>query len=260
MCRSRGATRLGPGAFGLVCLAAIVTFGCDGQRGVTAGPEITAEQVRAGVSPTTSRLAPPAEAAVQLPSVAARVGQAAPGARELSSTRPGAGSWVLPLGGLALPQAPPLSWTPSPLAVVPTQIVRQAPAAPSTRRHVSIGGAAVSGGSVRNAARVVAGFRTDFRDCYARGPSGGSGALRFTVAVGERGAVTNVSVQRRGGLSPAVIACATARVQQAKFDAPDGGSATIQVPATFFIEGRAVDRTESRTPDERERRRGGTSL
>jgi hypothetical protein len=124
-----------------------------------------------------------------------------------------------------------------------------------------LGGAAVSGGSVGNAARVVAGLRSQFLDCYARQPSAASGVLRFTVAVRESGAVANVGVQRGGALSPAVIECATARVKQTKFAEPDGGSATIQMSATFLVNGKPIDRSsDPNTPDEPATRRGRTRL
>jgi hypothetical protein len=126
---------------------------------------------------------------------------------------------------------------------------------------VSVGGAAVSGGTVGNAARVVAGFRAQLRDCYSRALSDASGELRFTIAVDESGAVANVGVQRSGGLLPAIIECATARVKQAKFDAPDDGRATIQVRALFFIDGKPIDRSiDRRTSDDPASRRRGTSL
>ena len=124
-----------------------------------------------------------------------------------------------------------------------------------------MGGAAVSGGSVGNAARIVAGFRPQFRDCYSRQLSEASGELRFTLAVADSGSVANVGVQRSGGLAPAVIECAIARVKQAKFQAPDGGSATIQVRALFSINGKPIDRSiELRTSADPTSSRRGTSL
>jgi hypothetical protein len=129
------------------------------------------------------------------------------------------------------------------------------------RRHVLVGGAAVSGGTVGKAARVVAGFRPQLQDCYSRERSEASGAVRFTLAVADSGSVANVGVQRSGGLPPAVVECATARVKQARFEAPDGGSATIQMRAVFSINGKPIDRSsDPNTPDEPATRRGRTRL
>jgi hypothetical protein len=135
-----------------------------------------------------------------------------------------------------------------PSAAAVTAAPTPGPSAPEpkgdVRRNVSIGGAAVSGGTVSNAARVVAGLRKGLRDCYTRETSEATGSIRFTITVGASGAVTNVKAQRGGDLSSNLVACSTAFVGGAKFDAPQGGAATIQVPTTFRID-RSAERVRT---------------
>jgi hypothetical protein len=104
------------------------------------------------------------------------------------------------------------------------------------KRNASLGGAAISGGNVSNAARVIAGLRSGLRDCYQREQSDAEGAIRFRLTVGAGGEVTAVSAQPSGGATGQLVQCTTARVRAAKFNAPEGGSATIAFPVTFVIE------------------------
>lgn len=109
------------------------------------------------------------------------------------------------------------------------------------RANAAVGGAAVSGGNVSNAARVVAGMRAGFRNCFQRGlaldPSA-QGGLRVVIRVGPTGQVTNATASSvTGNLSAAVVACVVARARAAQFDAPDGGAATVTVPVTFTSDG-----------------------
>ena len=102
----------------------------------------------------------------------------------------------------------------------------------------TVGGltAAVSGGTVSNAARVVAGMRAGFRNCYQRGLAenpDAAGSIRLTIRVGAGGEVAGVSPSPSGNLPASVISCVVARAQAAQFDAPEGGSAVIAVPVTF---------------------------
>jgi hypothetical protein len=102
--------------------------------------------------------------------------------------------------------------------------------------NASVGGAAVSGGSVSNAARVVAGMRAGFRNCYQRGLAenpDAAGSIRLTIRVGPGGEVAGVSPAPSGSLPASVISCVVARAQAAQFDPPEGGSAVIAVPVTF---------------------------
>jgi hypothetical protein len=102
--------------------------------------------------------------------------------------------------------------------------------------NASVGGAAVSGGSVSNAARVVAGMRAAFRQCYQRGLDqnpDAQGSIRLTIRVGAGGEVSGVTATPTGNLPPSVVSCVQARAKAAQFDAPEGGSAAIVVPVTF---------------------------
>lgn len=103
------------------------------------------------------------------------------------------------------------------------------------QRNASIGGASVSGGNISNAARVVAGLRSGIRECFRSDAASGPGSVRFTLSVGANGAVTRVSTAPSGSVSGGVLACATARVRAARFDAPEGGSAVIAFPVNFTI-------------------------
>lgn len=109
-----------------------------------------------------------------------------------------------------------------------------------------------------NAARVIAGLRSQLKACYARDTSTGTGSIRFGVMVGSSGAVTDVSPQLNGSVAPSVIGCAAAAIaaiRQAKFSPPESGTATIQFPAVFMIEGVSTDGTPHRPPPEAPRPR-----
>jgi hypothetical protein len=100
----------------------------------------------------------------------------------------------------------------------------------------AVGGAAVSGGNVSNAARVVAGMRAGFRNCYQRGLAenpDAAGSIRLTIRVGAGGEVAGVQAAPSGSLPASVISCVQARAQAAQFDPPEGGAAVIAVPVTF---------------------------
>jgi len=101
--------------------------------------------------------------------------------------------------------------------------------------NANVGGANVSGGTVGNASRVVAGMRAGFRSCYQRGLAenpDAAGNITLTIRVGAGGEVTGVSGSS-GTLPASVVACVKARAQAAQFDPPEGGSAVISVPVTF---------------------------
>jgi hypothetical protein len=101
--------------------------------------------------------------------------------------------------------------------------------------NASVGGPAVAGGEVSNAARVVAGMRAGFRACYnrelAQNPDA-QGSIHLSITVGPGGEVQNVQASPSGNLGSAV-ACVQSRARSAQFDPPKGGSAVIQVPVTF---------------------------
>jgi hypothetical protein len=102
--------------------------------------------------------------------------------------------------------------------------------------NASVGGAAVSGGSVSDAARVVAGMRAGFRACYQRGLAenpDAAGSIRLTIRVGAGGEVAGVQATPSGSLPASVISCVQSRAQAAQFAPPEGGAAVIAVPVTF---------------------------
>jgi TonB family protein len=110
-------------------------------------------------------------------------------------------------------------------------------------RHGSAttGSATVAGGSVSNAARVVAGMRAGFRNCYNRALTQNaaiSGSVTLVIRVGSGGEVQGVTVSAQSGNLPdSVVSCVKARAQAAQFDPPvgDAGLATITVPVTFPV-------------------------
>jgi hypothetical protein len=100
----------------------------------------------------------------------------------------------------------------------------------------AVGGAAVSGGTVSNAARVVAGMRAGFRACYNRGLQenpDAQGSIRLTIRVGAGGEVQGVSASPSGNLPASVVGCVQSRASAAQFAPPEGGSAVVVVPVTF---------------------------
>ncbi|MBM4361722.1 MAG: AgmX/PglI C-terminal domain-containing protein, partial [Deltaproteobacteria bacterium] len=102
--------------------------------------------------------------------------------------------------------------------------------------NASVGGANVSGGQVSNAARVVAGMRAGFRNCYNRALAQNpdvEGRISLAIRVGPGGEVQSVNATASGGLPDGVVSCVKARAQAAQFDPPQGGSAVVQVPVTF---------------------------
>ncbi|HVY30333.1 MAG TPA: VIT domain-containing protein [Polyangiaceae bacterium] len=104
------------------------------------------------------------------------------------------------------------------------------------RGNATVGGAAVAGGNVSNAARVIAGMRAGFRACYQRGLNedpNATGSIRLTIKVGPGGEVVAVTPAPAGQLPASVIACVVARARAAQFAPPDSGSPVIAVPITF---------------------------
>jgi outer membrane biosynthesis protein TonB len=101
----------------------------------------------------------------------------------------------------------------------------------------SIGDASVAGGSVTDAARVVAQMRAGFRACYRRGQDENpdiEGKIALSIKVGPTGQVSSVSATKTGNLPASVVDCVKARANSATFAAPQGGGvAVVQVPVTF---------------------------
>jgi hypothetical protein len=243
----------------LLLSAIALNSGCNTKGDLSAylRKEVTAEpasRTKAAVVPLANTQPPPSASAPSPvpapPAVVAPIEQA-PGAAhdsrrahspDLSTPVPlRIQSPVSPLGASALPTSPSFGSTLPMAPIESAQVASRAPNAATGRRKVSMGGGAVSGGSVSNAARMIAGLRSQLTDCYARETSVGTGSIRFTLAVGPSGAVTNVTTAPAGGLSSQLVACATSRVKTAKFEVSEGGGATVQFPATFTIEGTPFD-------------------
>ncbi|HYP97226.1 MAG TPA: VIT domain-containing protein [Polyangiaceae bacterium] len=113
------------------------------------------------------------------------------------------------------------------------------PKMPTPKGVASIGELALSGGSIGNATRVVAGMRAGFRACYHRGLVENpdvSGRIQLAVRVGVEGEVAEVTPSVTGDLPPAVISCVVARARASQFERPDNGSVIINVPVTFDTE------------------------
>lgn len=104
------------------------------------------------------------------------------------------------------------------------------------RGNATTGAAVNSGGQVSNAARVVAGMRAGFRNCYnralAQNPDA-EGKISLSIKVGPGGEVQGVNASPSGNLPDSVVGCVKARASAAQFDPPQGGLAVIQVPVTF---------------------------
>jgi hypothetical protein len=91
-------------------------------------------------------------------------------------------------------------------------------------------------GRINDAARVVAGLRPGFRQCYVREierNADAQGNIRLTLRVGENGEVLSVQAAAGGNLGSAMVACIQARAGAAQFKPPEGGSAAVVVPVIF---------------------------
>ncbi|MFO0549158.1 MAG: AgmX/PglI C-terminal domain-containing protein [Polyangiaceae bacterium] len=78
-----------------------------------------------------------------------------------------------------------------------------------------------------------------FRRCYLEGLKENpimNGSVRITAKIGAEGEVLSATPTQAAGLSDKVIYCVAERVAVARFAAPDGGSATLVIPVTFFPE------------------------
>lgn len=112
-------------------------------------------------------------------------------------------------------------------------------AGPTVR--VAIGGAAVSGGNVANAAPVVAGMAAGFRRCLnkalSRDPTSvkQGATLRVKADLGKDGEVISAKPSGAGGMPGEAVSCILARVASAQFAPPDGGKAAIEIPLTAHI-------------------------
>jgi hypothetical protein len=104
--------------------------------------------------------------------------------------------------------------------------------------RVMVGAAEVSGGSVPNADRVVAGMRAGFRSCYSRSlvtRPDQRGSLRIVVRLNEHGGVTQAIPEGGRGLAQETIDCMLRRVQAASFNPPQGVDVVIAIPMTLDL-------------------------
>lgn len=103
----------------------------------------------------------------------------------------------------------------------------------------NVGSAAVSGGSVSNADRVVAQMRAGFRACYNRGLASNPdlhGSVKIVAKVGPNGDVVSATPQGGSTLGQDVVDCVVKRVKSGQFDPPSGGGATVVIPVTFALQ------------------------
>jgi outer membrane biosynthesis protein TonB len=104
------------------------------------------------------------------------------------------------------------------------------------RGNATVGDAAVAGGTVTDASRVVAQMRAGFRACYNRGLAENpdiEGKIALSIKVGPTGQVLSVTATKTGNVPASVIDCVKARANSANFAPPQGGAAVVQVPVSF---------------------------
>ncbi len=112
------------------------------------------------------------------------------------------------------------------------------PALSIPRAKVTVGTLAVTGASVPNAQRVVAGMRAGFRNCYQRGLVADptlSGELTVTIKVAPGGEALQARATAVKNVGADVTSCVEHRAAAASFDAREGAS-TITFPVTFTTE------------------------
>ncbi len=116
-----------------------------------------------------------------------------------------------------------------------------APSAPSAAAAGSAApsssGASSSGSAVGSAAKVVASMAPLFRRCYQEGLTCDRemvGSVRISARVAADGSVAEAAPVAATGLSRGVIDCMAEAVKSKRFDRPEGGSATLVIPVSFF--------------------------
>jgi hypothetical protein len=90
--------------------------------------------------------------------------------------------------------------------------------------------------SIAGADRVVAGLRPRFRNCYKLGVATDPkmhGRANLSTSVSAKGDVVSVTVTQVDSMNPRVVSCIVGVMQKAKFTAPGGAGASLQVPVTF---------------------------
>ena len=90
-----------------------------------------------------------------------------------------------------------------------------------------------------NAAEVVRSMSSGFRRCYNNGlkvDRNLTGSVRITARIAARGEVSSVSAFVQVGTMMQVGECLLDVVMQSQFSPPEGGRATIVIPATFVAQ------------------------
>lgn len=147
--------------------------------------------------------------------------------------------------GAPLPAAgasPPAGVLAAPDQSLSVGILAPTPAPTSSSRFGGPAGDVALGGHTESspvvgAARVLAGLRARFRNCYARGLVSDpkmKGNVVLTITVAPNGDVTRADVTKNSGISPAVATCITDVARRASFDAPGGTGSTLTVPFTLI--------------------------
>ncbi len=191
-------------------------------------PQSSARYVGSAAQPSS---APPSALAVTRGKPISASASVSPASSALANAQSAPSVLTAPAAAHATaPSSAPLA-TAAPAAPPPIPQVKT-----TGHRNVSVGGAAVSGGNVSNAARVIAGLRKPLRDCYSRDSADTEGSVRFTIKVGPTGAVSSVNAQPGSPFSSQLMACTTAVIRAAKFDPPENGAAQVMVPASFVID------------------------
>jgi len=120
----------------------------------------------------------------------------------------------IPLGHPVVPKAPPES--------SPSLIGLSAVPKPGPSGSVAVT-SAVEGGTVANAAAVVAGLRAGFRSCYNAGLKVDprmSGRVTVLATLAPNGEVASTSIAQTAGISDPVEQCVQRKLRNASFDAP----------------------------------------
>jgi hypothetical protein len=218
--------------------AALALPACAASTTEPATVEITAPPQRAPESPVaTSAAATTSSAPAPAPSVTAPApvdeGQANAvlGALGAGHSVAGLNTGGLALGGGGLGglgSAPPAS--------------AAAPRVPVA--NVQVGSPVVSGATVSNAPAVVAGMAAGFRRCLTHALASDPGAIKdgatlvMIANLGSTGEVVSVSPAGGGpGMDATAIACIRARISNAQFAPPLGGtSASVRIQLTARIQ------------------------
>lgn len=111
----------------------------------------------------------------------------------------------------------------------------KAPASP--KGEVAVGPITTTNAAV-DAARIAAGLRPRFRQCYQVGLNSDhtmSGKLTIGVEVDPNGDVTSANVISNTGLSVGVAACVAGVAKRATFTAPGGSGAKVSIVTSYTL-------------------------